>query len=275
MEIFVNKDGRQHGPYTLDQVRDFVANGTFAYADLCWHEGVADWQPISSVISSELSPLEMHKDGGKQSKNDPLSIWSLVLGILSWLCFSILAGIPAIICGHISLRRIKKNPLLRGKGMAIAGLVLGYIQILLLIVILPALALPAIAGALERGKAIQSLKNARQIHLAVQMAAADADAEGKKDIGWPADAGLSSVAEVKQMLVAGGYLTAADAQKLFEGFMIGNVSEEDPPDTIFIKSKPVSGKPSIVFRKGGDGAVYRMGQTEAGTMPPRDPQFLE
>ncbi len=50
-----------------------------------------------------------------------------VLGILSITCFWILAGIPAIILGHLSHSAIRKSMgRLKGDGMAIAGLVMGY-----------------------------------------------------------------------------------------------------------------------------------------------------
>src|SRR5579864_5120016 len=56
---------------------------------------------------------------------------SMVLGILA-LLFSVVAGIPAIILGRLSLAEIKKNPgKLTGEGMARAGLVLGCISIAL------------------------------------------------------------------------------------------------------------------------------------------------
>jgi hypothetical protein len=59
----------------------------------------------------------------------------LVLGILSLPCFSIFSAIPAVICGHKALSRIKySGGSLEGKGLAIAGLVTGYLGIALTIV---------------------------------------------------------------------------------------------------------------------------------------------
>lgn len=55
-----------------------------------------------------------------------LSIASLVLGILA-LCGG-LTAIPAIICGHLGLRQIKKSGgQTNGTGLAITGLVIGYL----------------------------------------------------------------------------------------------------------------------------------------------------
>jgi peptidyl-prolyl cis-trans isomerase B (cyclophilin B) len=49
----------------------------------------------------------------------------LVCGCLSLLC-GIFASIPAIILGHMGLSEIKKNPTIQGRGMALAGVIMGY-----------------------------------------------------------------------------------------------------------------------------------------------------
>lgn len=64
------------------------------------------------------------------------AIASLVLGILSVACFGIFAGIPAVICGHVALSELGKNPRLTGKGMAIAGLITGYVGIFVTIALI-------------------------------------------------------------------------------------------------------------------------------------------
>src|SRR5215471_10879972 len=69
------------------------------------------------------------------------AIASMILGILS-LFFLIIAGIPAIILGHISLSQVKKSGgRITGEGMAMAGLILGYVSVavapLLLMITIP------------------------------------------------------------------------------------------------------------------------------------------
>lgn len=65
-----------------------------------------------------------------EPQTDGKATGSLVLGILSLLCFSFLAGIPAIILGHISRKNIRQSMgRLKGDGMALAGLIMGYISI--------------------------------------------------------------------------------------------------------------------------------------------------
>lgn len=60
-----------------------------------------------------------------------LAIASLACGVLS-LGLGFLTGIPAVICGHLGRSRIRKaGGELRGKGMALAGLILGYVMTVL------------------------------------------------------------------------------------------------------------------------------------------------
>ena len=54
---------------------------------------------------------------------------SFILGLLSIL----VTPIPAIICGHVALSKIKTNPSLSGKTQAITGLILGYLFLLFFI----------------------------------------------------------------------------------------------------------------------------------------------
>lgn len=72
----------------------------------------------------------------------------MILGIASIvLCLSFLAGIPAIILGHISLSKIKKSMgRLKGEGMALTGLILGYLS-LPFILIIAAIAIPNLLRA--------------------------------------------------------------------------------------------------------------------------------
>jgi type II secretory pathway pseudopilin PulG len=81
-------------------------------------------------------------------KTDGGAIASMVLGIASFvLCLSFLSGIPAVIVGHISRSKIKKSGgRLKGDGIALAGLILGYISFLFIPIIL-AIAIPNVLRA--------------------------------------------------------------------------------------------------------------------------------
>ena len=283
MNITIHKNGQQIGPLSEAQVAEMLRSGKLGHEDLAWAPDMPDWKPLSSfsIFQTQSNQLPPPISGISTApsavlkKNEPLTIWALVLGIISLVGCAFggfLAGIPAVICGHIGLSRIKRQPSLGGRGMAIAGLITGYLGILSL-PIAASLALPAITGAVDRGKATQMLSNMKQIYLCVQQAQVDGDTEGKTNLGFPASAKIKSKAELKQMLVSEGYITAADLEKLkFNEISVANVSDEDPAETIFLKA--TMGKTIIIVRKGGDGTIYTNGKSILGLEPPRSPAFL-
>src|SRR5437762_13824102 len=68
------------------------------------------------------------------------AIWSLVLAILSFFCGWLITAIPAVICGHIARSKIRKSGgALGGTGIATAGLILGYIALVLGVMGIPLL----------------------------------------------------------------------------------------------------------------------------------------
>jgi hypothetical protein len=80
--------------------------------------------------------------------NAPSALWSLILGILSFVCGGFITAIPAIICGHVGRSAVRKSGgTLGGGGMATAGLILGYIALVLNILIIPAILIPAFVKA--------------------------------------------------------------------------------------------------------------------------------
>ena len=70
----------------------------------------------------------------------PAAIWSLVLAVLSFTCGWLFTAIPAVICGHVARSKIRKSGgALCGKGIATAGLILGYIALVLGVMGIPLL----------------------------------------------------------------------------------------------------------------------------------------
>jgi hypothetical protein len=84
------------------------------------------------------NPYQPSANQGYQAppQTDGFAITSMVLGIIAVITcyFGAFPGIIAVIFGHLSLSKMKRDPLLGGKGMAVAGLVTGYIGIAVSIV---------------------------------------------------------------------------------------------------------------------------------------------
>src|SRR5258706_13209291 len=105
-----------------------------------------------------------------QPKNSGLAVWSLVLGVLaivlSIVCIGPLFAIPAVICGHVAYSRIKRSAgALSGEGLAMGGLITGYIGIALIpvIALLAAIAVPNFVKARDTAQRYACINNLRQI----------------------------------------------------------------------------------------------------------------
>jgi competence protein ComGC len=111
-----------------------------------------------------------------QPKTSSLAIWSLVLGILGlvllWVCLGPIFAIPGVICGHMAYSRINRSSgTLAGQGMALAGLITGYVSIGLSVFLVPmmlAIAIPNFVKARETSQMNACINNLRQIDAAKQ-----------------------------------------------------------------------------------------------------------
>jgi len=174
MQITIHSKGVQQGPLPAEQVKQLLQNSQISPTDLGWAPGMEEWKPLSSFqelqTTSTPPPVpgrEIPPPIAQQRATEPLAIWSLVLGIVSVVGCTfggIIAGIPAIICGHIGRSKIQNNPALRGAGMALAGLICGYLSVAVVpIAIIAAIAIPNIAQITQSAEAATSRRNAQQL----------------------------------------------------------------------------------------------------------------
>jgi hypothetical protein len=138
MQIHIARNGQAIGPFSLEEINRQLAAGTLSVSDQAWYEGAAGWAPLSTVpgvIGGSAAgvpspgpdvPAIVMPSSVPGSPTEPLAIWSLVLSLLGLFCCGLLSGVPGIICGHVALSKINKNPALQGRGLAMAGLIIGY-----------------------------------------------------------------------------------------------------------------------------------------------------
>ena len=119
----------------------------------------ADSAPAQSAAVA--APQQPHTDGK--------AVASLILGIFSLTLFSFLAGIPAVILGHMSRSNIRKSMgRLSGEGMALAGLIMGYVSFLAIpiILIIAAIAIPNLLRARMAANEDSAVDSIRTINVA-------------------------------------------------------------------------------------------------------------
>jgi hypothetical protein len=80
--------------------------------------------PVPSTAPSAL-PEEAAVAG---SRTSGLAIASLVCSLLSFL--TCVGWLPGLICGHLAKARIRRDPTLKGRGLATAGLIISYATLL-------------------------------------------------------------------------------------------------------------------------------------------------
>lgn len=185
MTWFVLIDVEEKGPFESQALKDLLQQGQIRPEDHVWKEGMAEWIPISHVpefmaTASDsaaipvlppvppVPPTGSATPGVAPSSGTPgVAVASFVLGLLTFIA-NLVAGLPAIICGHIALGKFSKTPGLQGKWMAITGLVLGYVSVLSSVFLI-AIAVPAMSKARANAYRYSCINNLRMIEGAMQM----------------------------------------------------------------------------------------------------------
>jgi hypothetical protein len=98
-----------------------------------------------------------------------LALGILGLGLLL-LCIGPIFAIPAVICGHVAYSRINRSGgELAGQGMALAGLITGYISVALSLFVIPmliAIAVPNFVRARKVSQTNACIRNLKAIDAA-------------------------------------------------------------------------------------------------------------
>lgn len=123
MQIFVQRDGVEQGPYSAATVRLLLSDCLLLPSDPARYENAVEWTPLATLLGTGMVPAR---------QTSRLAVWSLVLGCLGLGgLFGMVAlgisAIAAIICGHLSRREIRSSRgVMAGRGIATVGLLLGY-----------------------------------------------------------------------------------------------------------------------------------------------------
>ena len=140
VEWYYAKDAERVGPVSYHELRGLIENGHVAQDDLVWTRGMEDWRPARDVAELQQPYDAAHAEmppvvyGAQAPRYHPLAIASLGTGIFGLLCCGLLS-IAAIATGHVALAQIRMRPdQYMGHGLAVSGLVLGYIALFIFII---------------------------------------------------------------------------------------------------------------------------------------------
>lgn len=143
---FYSRGGVPGGPVSYSEIRRLASLGQLTPEALIWCDGMSNWAPcrqfpdLFAKSPGHPSPAQGPPPGQASQRGgippliygpprtSGLAVASLVLGIL-WLCG--IGSLLATILGAVALSQISRsNGALTGKGMAVAGLVLGIVGLL-------------------------------------------------------------------------------------------------------------------------------------------------
>jgi hypothetical protein len=204
MLIHIKRNAEVFGPYSVEEAREYLSSGRLVLSDFAQLPGTTEWIPLALVpgiksappppppgpaepprlAPTAIQPAAHQASSLSDSAGQPaaqqkrVAITSFVLGLLSLLLCVIgaLPGIPAIICGHLARARARRLPgQYGGAGFALAGLIMGYVGVLVSVLITPAFFLPALARAKYKAQSINCSNNMKQIGLAFRSWAIDND----------------------------------------------------------------------------------------------------
>ena len=102
MQIHIHKDGKTYGPYSLEQVRQFLKTGNFTGNDLACHDG-ANWIKLSQVPRITLEPGSANKTTIQAQPNKKKKIRKVRLIVVSVCVLLFLMLIGLSIVGLINL----------------------------------------------------------------------------------------------------------------------------------------------------------------------------
>jgi hypothetical protein len=131
---FYGENGQQAGPVDDAEFSGLIAAQRITPATMVWREGMQAWAPLAQVqagggLLAQPTPMMV---GMMNPATSGLAIASLVMGLVGLFTCIMILGIPAVICGHMAMHQIANSPVpMVGRGMALAGLVCGYLTTLM------------------------------------------------------------------------------------------------------------------------------------------------
>jgi len=267
MHYNVGRNGEQLGQFSEEEIRAGLFDGRYLSTDLGWTEGMTDWKPLGELFAVTPPPIAVRPTLGQPvppprtfsvsqgSSTSGLAIASLVLGLLSLITCSLLGvgALAAIICGHLAMSRIKSsNGAVGGRGMALTGLITGYLSLIVVVLLMViSITVPIFASIEQKADQSASLRHAREIITACQVYAADH--EGK----FP---------ESLEVLLHENIVTDAsifresdlhdDTEMAFDYFGAG-MNESTASDAVVLTGKYVypGNNERVIGRKNGDVSV--------------------
>ena len=170
----IGADGKEYGPISLEQLRQWMNEGRIHSGTQVKPEGATCWQTLSSLPEfagqappPPPPPSRRSLAAPDNSKMSVMAVISLVLGILGIFSCGVTA-LVGLVLGIVALLQIKNSDgRLTGRGIAIAGIITS--AIFMLVLPFYAMVLSGMSKAKSRAQSILCINNVKQLSLAAHM----------------------------------------------------------------------------------------------------------
>jgi hypothetical protein len=145
MYKIIGADGREYGPATAEQLREWVKEGRVNAQTGVLAEGAAQWKPLSDYL--EFAPMlartipPLPTPGPISITPTPrantMAVMGMVMGVLSitcgmCCCYGLPFNVLGIVFSLVALAQIKDDPRSQqGRPLAIAGLALSLLSLVM------------------------------------------------------------------------------------------------------------------------------------------------
>jgi hypothetical protein len=149
----IGDDGKEYGPATAEQIRQWVAEGRVEHRTPIFADGAKDWNfagllpEFAGLFAAPGTPptIAPPKPGssaaGQPPRTNSFATTGLICGILSlpfcWCCGGFPFNVLGLIFSIIALCQINESPqLYEGRNLARAGIILAAISLMIFLVLL-------------------------------------------------------------------------------------------------------------------------------------------
>ena len=131
----IGADEKEYGPVGADEVRQWIVDRRLHANSLLQRAGSSEWQPLSTFpeFAPWLSGAAAFPPGACPvvSRSNSMAVTGLVMSCIALLCCGCAPlGVLGIVFSAIGLSEANRDPAEAGKGIAVAGIVIGIISLL-------------------------------------------------------------------------------------------------------------------------------------------------
>lgn len=271
VDYFITRDKQMMGRYSELDIRYGLAEGKFHGSDIGWCAGMEEGLPLDELIAPGNKPLSPRKPGTAEAVSaahvhqtrrpgasrprgtSAMAVFAFLTGVLSLLTCGLLGvgAVITLIMGHVALSRIgKSDGRLAGRGVAVCGLVMGYLSLILMVLITAVMLLPAFTDFREQVSrefftGVKSVKNAQSIVLACQQYAAEHEGRFPENLEV-----LVQELYIKNPDILTDPLLKSNSQIGYE-YLGEGMKASDPGDAIVLRGKSHFNGMRVIARKDG------------------------